>query len=384
MNDDHAQWDPEPLAREVICRGARRLGRRRIVRRGAIGTAVLCVAAAVAFISIRPLPSVARKGNGGPSATTTSLLPTTSSPTSTTPTTELPTPTTTTTTRAPMATVPTGVPPTKSSVTTTTTLAGGLTKVLTGEVVNQQGTPVVGAAVVDDYTGQVVHSWAGGRFSISCAPQPNWPGGVDADQLWVASWLPNIDFGSSGIAQDSAPADVSVGWTYVTAGSGFEDTWEHAPVCARLKSPIKIVLPAAGSLNVTGNWPAGTEVSLFWPGLSSGDVSNLLAQPAYGVGPAAQIISHSGCALCINTPRYWNETASPTAVFPALTPTGYSVWVGAQLATDCADIHVTAGQTTAVTCTLTTPPTTTTTTSTTTSTTNPTTTTSSTTPTAGP
>jgi len=88
--------------------------------------------------------------------------------------------------------------------------------------------------------------------------------------------------------------------------------------------------------------------------------------PSYGADPPPLDLEFGVCELCENASRSWTVASSDGASFPALTPTGYSVWVGDELVPDCADVQVVAGVTTKYTCSLPSPPSTSTSTSTTT------------------
>ena len=335
---------------------SRYIARRRKVRSARrIGIPAGAIAAVLAIV----LPLVLA---GTSSRNTVDLLvpPSTTAPStsSTASTTETPTTTPSTTAPATSTTATNPYPGGPNATTTTPTTAADSANILTGHVYNQQGAPVAGAAIYDGYFGDLIHTGSDGQFSIRCAVQPG-GGLVDDDFLWVASWLPNLP-GTPTVGQDPRPADPSAGWTYVNPTDAFVDNYADAPVCADLPNPIRIVLPPAGSLNITGNWPPGTAVSVYSPGLPPQAATEITTNQSYGVDTPAQMIES---AIAIPVIRWWNAPSSSNgATFTALSATGYSIWVGNQLATNCADIQVLAGQVTDVTCSVSPPNSTTTTT----------------------
>ncbi|HEV2362342.1 MAG TPA: hypothetical protein VGS21_11610 [Acidimicrobiales bacterium] len=366
---DFEPWDTDHLARDAAERGAVLRLRRQSRRRTVMVTAMVSAVVIVAVAAIRPL--AVRVHLVSPAATastsTTSLQPLGTTTTVrghhhvTTTTSRSGTPTTTT---GQGATTTTGSPPTTTGPT-------GLAAVVYGTVVNQSGDPVAGASVIAPYSGEIATTGPNGAFRLACAQQPSgFPRSQLEDEVWATSWLPATVFGSLTTTGASAPADPTVGFTYLSNSGGYVSTWSSAPVCGQLKSPLTVVLPAAGSLVLSGDWPAGSQVTLYWPGAVDSGLPALWQQfPTDTPSSLIGLTSNRDDA-----PRSWTVTAAAdgTATFPALSPDYYSVWVGNTLTT-CNAVSVTAGTATSDTCNLLTP--TTTTTSPSTTTTTPTTTT---------
>lgn len=346
LRRDAAAWQPRDAADAIAARVVARR-RTRMARR--IATPIALAVAAVIAVPLL-LSSGGRSQHvvtTNPPTTTILSTPTTVVPTAAKPTTTT-TPTATTAQPGPAPISPTSV----VGATPATTAPGSPTPVLSGVIVNQQGQPLAGAAIYSAFTNQLVRTDSQGRFSINCAAQPATPGEVSDDFLWAASWLPNMWFNVNGPphpVQGAAPADPTSGWTYVNLANTFIDDYQDAPVCSKLQSPARIVLPAAGTIHITGDWGPGTVVSLYHPGLSPDQVQTVLAPWNQNHGdPAWQI---QNATNNFNAP--WNLYATDNGSgvsFPALSPSNYSVWVGGTLISDCADITVVATQTTDVSC----------------------------------
>ena len=240
---------------------------------------------------------------------------------------------------------------------------------LHGVVVDPNGNPVVGIAVYFSWGSALLRTDTEGRFQLTCASTATDPS--PEDPIMINPWEP-IFAGHSGPGPSSEHDPTSraptLGWTYAAPSGLFTGADIEAPRCYQLPDPLRVVLPVAGTLNLTvedanGNILPATSVALFIPGLSPRGVEFMTRPDGgdsslgdyYGKKSAEEMIIgalDSDGATGV-APRYWQNTtnSSGTTAFTSLSNTegGYSLWVG-NLLTTCSQVNVTAGSTTTATC----------------------------------
>ncbi|HEV2361348.1 MAG TPA: hypothetical protein VGS21_06585 [Acidimicrobiales bacterium] len=187
------------------------------------------------------------------------------------------------------------------------------------------------------------------------------PSTFGPDSLFVATWRPAIYDAHHdtlpGIFQGppTDPAtDPGVGWSYYAPGA-FMDRGspltlddEGGTPCGYISGPIGASPQWGTSLQITGDWPIGTKVTVYWPGFvdSSGAIQK---ESLSGKKTPAELIPFSGPGCkptsCSQPALSWTVTSTAEgATFPDLAIADYSVWIGNVLlgtsGSECSDVTV--------------------------------------------